>query len=125
MRYFTEGIQPSGACRWALPANPSPYSTPAAACSAYAPGPPGGIGSAEYRSWLAAGVGATGPPAPGGAPPPPRRIGTGGAIVGICGSAPCATRRRIAATSVAYAARQNAVEPAVSARPQLRLPQPL
>src|SRR5262245_4984996 len=125
-RYLIDGIQPSGAWRCALPAKPSPYSTPAAAWIGNAPGPPGGIGGASYFAWFDAAVGAIGPPAPaGGAFGAPRRIGTGGAIVGMFGSAPYFTSRRIASTSVAYAARQNAVEPDVSARPQLRLPQPL
>src|SRR5262245_61074257 len=153
-RYFTDGIQPSGAWRCALPAKPSPYSTPAAACSGNAPGPPPGTGGPVKRSWFGSGVGGTGPPAPPGtncsaaadpgpvaagpprpprppkaAPPAPggtpRRIACCGAIVGMFGSAPYDASSRIASTSVAYAARQNGVEPELSARPQFRLPQPL
>jgi hypothetical protein len=41
------------------------------------------------------------------------------------GSAPCATNNFIAAKSTEYAARQNGVEPDVSAKPQLRLPHPV
>src|SRR6185295_15214458 len=101
------------------------------------PGPPYGTGGAAKRSWLAAGTGAIGPPAPGtgeavapgaAAAAPgggPRRTACCGAIVWMLGSAPYEISSRIASRSVAYAARQNAVDPDVSARPQFRLPQPL
>src|SRR5205807_6397736 len=97
--YFTAAIQLSGAWRWALPANPSPYSTPAAAWIASAPGPPGGTGSAVNFACVASAVGATGPPAPAGGPPGPRLTGTAGAIVGMLASAPYATSRFIASRS--------------------------
>src|SRR5262249_61131837 len=107
--------------------------------TAGARGPAGGPGGASNFGAPVSAAGMIAPPAPGtgaftpGAPPrppacggpPPRRTGIGGAIVGMFGSAPAATSSFIASRSVAYAARQKAVEPAVSARPQLRLPQPL
>ena len=44
IRYLTDGIQPPGIARCALPANPSPYPAPAAALTGNIPGPPSTYG---------------------------------------------------------------------------------
>ena len=87
-----------GGASWRRSPRRSP--TPAAACSGGTPGPPTGTGGRPDTS-----LDVVAPPAS------PVRGRPAGLIVGMFGSAPCATSSFIASTSAAYAARQNGVAP--------------
>src|SRR5690348_11058570 len=89
---------------------------------------PGGTALAAESIAGSSGAGAPNPRPPPPPPPPPpprppRPAGCGLRYDGRFTSAPALTRMRIASTSNAYAARQNAVVPSTFSRPQLALPQ--